>query len=237
MATFEIVRAEFADGPHYTFLVDGAPSLKWFRECTVLGLPKTYYVDRCVARLKAGRSREAFGDAPEVRLDGRALDPGAAPDRDRIAAALRSQGLGEGRVGHVLRTLSAGGGVHRGRGGLHREEPEPAPASEGAPATRSGKPSPSRPAWRYVLDGRRSTQSYPTEQSARAACAVAAFMSRGKLGRLAEAQGALEAAYPDRPCKVWACAKEHCVRAKVDGAEYLIRWEPDGSFKFKPKGE
>lgn len=65
MHQFKVVYVEGKDSP-YTFHVsdDGEtwyPSLKWFHECAVIGLPKTYYVDRCINRLKAGRSTEAFG--------------------------------------------------------------------------------------------------------------------------------------------------------------------------------
>lgn len=105
MHEFKIVREEFHEtyddagkavlAPSYTFHVsdDGGktwfPSMKWYPECKTPGLPKTYFIDRCVNRLKAGRSSEAFGPV-SVLVDGQPvavkLPPGIKPGRATVVA-------------------------------------------------------------------------------------------------------------------------------------------------------
>lgn len=96
-----------------------------------------------------------------------------------------------------------------------------------------GKPQSGRPRFTYTLDGKPSEDSYATEAEARAACAVAAFMTRGKLGKIQAAHSALQEEYPGAECAVYVCDKRHKVCATVDGEEYHVGFEPDGTFKFK----
>lgn len=94
MIKYEIVQYDFhkeyndkgtpVSEPWYTFLIDGQPTLKWFKECTVEGLPKTYYVDRCINRLKEGKSKEAFGGV-SLALDGsKVVANGTKSGRGRV---------------------------------------------------------------------------------------------------------------------------------------------------------
>lgn len=210
--------------PWLTFLVDGKPSLKWFRECAVEGLPKDYYVQRCIKRLQSGFSREAFGDAPTILKDG---VPVTVDVGDRVSAEefLVKAGFDRSRVKAMLAKLPSG----KGRGAV-----EEIPA-DGQRTTGSGKVVQARPRFRYVLDGKPSVETFPTEAAARAACAVQAFMTRGKLGTLGLIEAALRAAHPGKSCEVWACAADHEIKASVDGKQVAIGWEPDGSFRFKIK--
>lgn len=229
MAEFTVVSERFEQGRlYYSFLVDGTPSLKWFPECKVEGLAPTYHVDRCISRLKAGRSREAFGPAPEVSVGGVPLRTEDDSQETKALEAMKSAGVPESLAKQAVEQLKKLQG--KGRGRVYSEEGK---APEGT--TDSGKPRTARPVWRYSLDGKPSEKTFPTEAAAREACATAAFMTRGKLGRLAEVKAALEAQFPGVECKVWACKGEHCVRAKAGEVEYLIGWEPDGTFRFKPR--
>jgi hypothetical protein len=126
MHEFRVVRQEFPEtvdatgapvlAAWYTFHVseDGTtwfPSLKWFRECNVAGLPKTYYVDRCVGRVKAGRSAEAFGQSAVVLADGKP-----------VGFAAVEKGRGRGAV--YAETGPAKVAMVTGRGGLAKPREE-----------------------------------------------------------------------------------------------------------------
>lgn len=190
----------------FTFTVDGVPSLMWFPNASSVdhpGRPADYFVQRTIRRLQEGRSTEAFGDS---------FSPQVLPEGD---VAVR------GAIGKVPRA---------GRGKVLELPPQ-----EDTPTTDiRGKPRVARPRYTYELDGKTSEESYHTEAEAKAACAIAAFMTRGKLGKVAAAQAALKEQFPDgEEVEVYACAEKHKVCAVVDGEEYAVGFEPDGSFRFK----
>lgn len=191
----------------YSFLVDGVPSLKWYPECNIPGLPKTYYVERCMNRLKAGRSSEAFGTAPMIAVNGQVLNSAA---------------------------LSAG----NGRGAIKQLK---AKSTQLVAQGDRSKPVEGRPLFKYVLDGKESSEEFPTEAAARTACAFKAFMTRHKLGQIPAAQLALEKEFPGKVCKVWACPQDHEIKATVGGKQYAIGWvKVDGKWvveRFKPMEE
>lgn len=216
MSEFTIVRQEFRKGfdeqgnpvvgPYYTFLVDGAPSLFWQPECSVPGLPKTYYIDRTINRLKAGRS-EAFGP-PMVAVGGKPVVPASALGLDGKEKKNRAR-VFKDDTPPVLELVTVHGG--------------------------GTKPRESRPGYRYELDGVTSAETYPSEAAARAACAVKAFMTRSKLGRLEEAKATFEAANPGLSCTVYACPKEHTIYANVNGVKYSVGFASDEiTFKALP---
>jgi hypothetical protein len=211
----------------YSFTVDGVPSLHWLPQCDVPGLPKDYYIQRTLNRLRSGRSKEAFGDAPQVAVDGVPVAvTSLTEDRfQAIESQLRSAGVPDSLVASTLRSLRQASG--QGRGSVY---PDPTPAAPTTVVSRGGqtKTREARPLWRYSLDQLESSETFPTEAAARAACALAAFMTRHKLGRLAEVQARLEAEFPGQACKVWVCPKEHAIRATVNGLEYLIAWSRVG---------
>jgi hypothetical protein len=124
-------------------------------------------------------------------------------------------------------------GLRAGRGKVVEA---PQPEAEAAPDIR-GKPRSARPRYKYELDGKSSEETYATEAEAKAACAVAAFMTRGRLGKLSAAQEALAEEYPDAECEVYVCDKRHKVCATVDGEDYVVGFEPDGTFRFKKMSE
>jgi hypothetical protein len=207
----------------YSFTVDGVPSLHWLPQCDVPGLPADYHIQRTLARLRAGRSKEAFGDAPRVEVDGQPV-PATALTDSRLASLrtqLEAAGVAPALVQSTLQNLRQASG--QGRGSVHQVETSGEPTTVVSRGGQS-KPREARPVWRYTLDGLDSTDTYPSEAAARAACALAAFMSRHKLGRLKEVQARLEAEFPGQACRVWVCPQEHAIRATVDGVEYHIAW-------------
>lgn len=158
----------------YTFTVNGTPSMKWFKPCQVEGLLATYYVERCIGRLKAGRSREAFG--------GPVLAMGAAGDLVWMEAPAP-------------------------RGSVRRCE--------------------KRNRWVYTLDGREAEQTYPTEATAKEACACAAFMTRGKLGRLKEAVETFRACH-GKGCEVRIKGRAVVAVAEGCGTRYAVGFDAAG---------
>lgn len=231
---FKIVREEFPEPgpegtpvlvPWYTFHVsdDGGqtwlPSLKWYRECVTAGLPKTHFVDRCIGRLKLGASREANGDGLVLMKDG-------AP----VGLAM-PQG---GRIGR--------GAVFQKDGPA---ETELVPTRGGAKLREKRRPWCAQVDGALLADRDGSPVEFPDEKSARGAMAIHAFMTRGKLGRIAHAREQLMALVPGgKEYRVWACCGQNSVRATVDGVEYALAWtrDPEGqwtveSAKPGPKGE
>lgn len=169
-----------------TFTVNGEPSLKWFHPCTIEGLSRTYYVERCINALKAGLSREAFGGP---------------------VATIRSA---DGPARQV--NLNPGG-----RGKVFHEDAEAAETTtrSGKTVRRGGR------RYRYSLGGQPSEESYPTEAAAKEACAVAAFMTRGKLGRLVEVESAFKSEY-DQAC-VASMDSGSVIATAEDGTRYAVR--------------
>lgn len=214
MFEFKVVRAEVHDSfemdkggklksvkaPCYTFHVsdDGGktwvPSLKWYRECTVKGLAKTYYIDRCINRLKAGASREAFGSSLSVSLDN---GNSASAQRNGRASIKMIEHKGE------MEMVAKGG---------------------------KEKPREKRPTYKAFVDNQEIGE-FPSEQTAKGAAAIYAFMTRGKLGRIHYARTRLMELIPNFPpesYKVWACTEEERIRAKIGEQEYSIAWIPPG---------
>lgn len=162
----------------YTFTINGMPSMKWFKPCMVEGLPEDYYVQRCIGRLRNGRSREAFG-GPIVTagVDGNVFVSATQPPR-----------------GFVSRC------AHRKR-------------------------------WVYTLDGSEASETFPTEAMAREACAIAAFMTRGKLGRLAEAAEAFRAEH-NKACDIRV--EGHGIVAHSEcGARFAVSLTAGNAPRFK----
>lgn len=206
----------------YSFTVDGVPSMKWYPECRVPGLPIDYYVRRCVKRLEAGQSAEAFGASPVVSLNGKpvALES-AAPDFADVMTKLTVAGVPDDLAAKAIDVLRRGSKA--GRGSVREVAPKGVPLAvvqNGRTKMREAKPT-----YRYTLDDIECEEDFPTEAAAKRACALRAFMTRHKLGQIPAAQKALETAFPGRACRVWACAKEHGICATVDGERYSIGWE------------
>lgn len=169
----------------YTFAVNGAPSMKWFKPCLLpreqlppaydAALPtEEYYVRRCIGRLRQGRSREAFG-GPSL-----AMGPGGVLVQQQAAPA---------------------------RGTVCRCD-----------QTRR---------WKYTIDGREAPDTYPTEAQAREACAAAAFMSRGKLGRFAEAAEAFRQCH-GKGCEVRVEGRGVVAVAEGCGTRYAVGFDAQG---------
>jgi hypothetical protein len=222
----------------YSFLVDGVPSLKWYPECRVPGYPVDYYVRRCINRLEAGRSAEAFGTAPTVVIDGQPVTAAATdPNYSSVLSQLQAAGVPSDLAEQAVAVLRRGS--KSGRGSIREVQP----TGNGVAIIQGGrlKHRPAKSAYSYTLDGVESEESYPTADAARRVCAIRAFMSRHKLGQVPAAQAALEAQFPGRACKVWACAEEHGICATVDGERYSIGWQNvAGTWtveKFKKIGE
>lgn len=200
MADFKIVTQEVPNGVNpdgtpllvtqYSFLVDGVPSLLWANECHVQGLPKTYYIDRVIGRLKEGRSA-AFG-AAAVKVGDQVFS--APPGKTVRASVVQKAAAG------AVKFEAAPGGT------LKPREP--------------------RPSWTYVLDGTESKETFPTEQAAKTACAIKAFMTRGKLGRLDEVRAILTEKHPGKECKVFVCPRRHAVVATVSGVPHAVGIDP-----------
>lgn len=200
--------------PYYTFHIsdDGGktwyPSMRWFHECSVKGQPKTYYVDRCIERLKAGRSAAAFGTAPYVLA-------------------------GEEIVGRVkMGTTSGRGSVERESGAAETERvpvkggTKPREVRKGFRGLVDGIP---------LADEKDTPRSFPTEKAARAAVAIHCFLTTGKAGRRDHLIERLKELVPDgTEYKVWLCCDEDALRATVDGTEYAIAWLKPGE---SPDGE
>ena len=190
--------------PHYTFHVSDdegktwLPSLKWFRECTVEGLPKTYYIDRCINRLKLGASRTAFGDALPVMRDGQLVgftgpSPSSPPCRAKV--------FQDDSPPKITMTESHGGVL---------------------------KPKEERKKWKAIIDGKELPGEFPSEMAARAACAIHCFMTRGKLGNFEYIHARLKELVPEgKEFRVWACPECNEIRATVDGQEYKLGWNKE----------
>ena len=119
---------------------------------------------------------------------------------------------------------------HRaGRGVVRKIEP----TVESTTVVRGGrtKTVEPKPTFRFTIDGVESKEEFTTEQIAKTACAVAAFMTRGKLGAIPAALEKLKAEFPGKDCKVWACPKDHEVKASVDGKLVAIAWVDVGDRK------
>lgn len=194
MHVFEIVSENFkasdgsgGDEKWFTFLVDGMPSLKWFKACNDPAKPETFFVERCISRLKMGRSSEAFGPH-KVQVDG------------KIAGAVAGK---KGRAEIV--------------------QPNGPPEV----VLLNGKPKEVRRPFCVTVDGKKVCECH-TEEDARGAAAIHAFMTRDKLGQIPAAAEKLAAENPGKECKVWACRETHGIRATVDGEEYSIGWVPPG---------
>lgn len=195
MHDIKIVREEFHEytdekgnsvkSPWYTFTVDDVPSMQWFRECLTPDLGPTYFVQRCINRLRQGRSSEAFGSQYTNE-----------PGRGKVM-------LEPGPVKYEIIKVSEG---------IKRRE--------------------IRKGWVYTLDGVQCEKVYTTEQEAKSACAIAAFMTRHKAGQIENALTLLQEEFPESECKVWACAETHGIRVTVDGEEYAIGWIKDESGKW-----
>lgn len=143
---------------------------------------------------------------------------------DRCIGRLKKGLSREAFGGPAVMLAGASAAPPAGRGKVYQ-------AGTVAYTSKAGK-SVERAAWKYDLDGQCCGETYPTEDAAKAACALAAFMSRGKLGRVGEAQAALEAAHPGCSCKVSVCAKKHKVVAEVDGKPVAVAFTAAGvSFK------
>ena len=223
---------------HYSFTVDGIPSLYWVPECKVKGLPPTYHIDRTIAGLRAGRSSEAFGRAPEVSVGGSVVER-AAPTEERLSiieSELLSKGIPADQVARAMDVVREAS--KPGRGSVLKDRGDPKVEEVTSHGGRT-KPREKRAGWRYTLDGVQSEDSYPTEAAARSACAFAAFMTRGKLGAVPTVLAVLQSQFPSRECRVWVCAEDYEVKASVDGKEYGIVWARVGAQlvaeKFKEK--
>lgn len=188
---------------HYSFTVDGVPSLYWQPECATPGLPPTYFIDRTIKALDAGLSREAFGGGPALSMNG---------------SAVPSPSAGRGRVYPEAGETETETVAHGGR--------------QKAREKRKG--------WKVALDGVELAETYPTEPAAKRACAIMAFMTRGKVGHIPRVLDKLKTENPGRECAVFVCPDEHEVAATVDGRKVGIVWVRTagggwGVEKFKPK--
>jgi len=206
--------------PYYSFTVDGVPSLKWYPECNVPGLPKDYYVQRCLKRLQAGRSAEAFGSAPAVAVNGQVVALAtASPDWSAVEKQLESAGVAPHLREKAINAMRLS--AKQGRG-----EVKPIPAGEPITVIKDGRREQreQRPKWTFLLDGQECGEEFPSEQAARAACAMKAFLTRHKVGQIPAALAKLQEEFPGRECKVWACGEQHGICATVDGEAYSIGW-------------
>lgn len=91
MPEFSIVRdderaASTGGRDVYTIIIDGVPSLKWFPACETPGMKPDYFAQRCIDRLKAGRSNVFGGPliVADTKVVGRAVVAGQAPVRARV---------------------------------------------------------------------------------------------------------------------------------------------------------
>lgn len=190
----------------FTFTVDGVPSLLWFPNALdEEGHP--------------GRPADYF-----VQRTIRRLQEG------RSAEAFGDAGPAIAVVGAVQVAQSVSRSPRKARGKVVTKE---VPERAEAVTDMRGKPREPRPTYTYELDGKPSDRTYATEKEAAAACAIAAFMTRGKLGRIPDAQAALEEQFPDCVCEVYACPTQHKVCARVDDEDYAVGFEADGTFRFK----
>lgn len=88
--------------------------------------------------------------------------------------------------------------------------------------------------WQYELDGVVSEQTYKSEREARVACAWHAFMTRGKLGRLKEAEEAFE---QQHGCKATVTYDGKSVLAtKDDGTQHAVGITVGQPIRFKQLG-
>jgi hypothetical protein len=109
-------------------------------------------------------------------------------------------------------------------------------AAPGLITTGSGKQREAPRRWRYELGGEPSEGDYATEAQAREACACAAYLTRGKLGRLAEMEAAFEGQH-GKACEARVCPERHkVVLSDEGGTEYVAGVQPDGTFRFKAIG-
>lgn len=87
------------------------------------------------------------------------------------------------------------------------------------------------PGWKAEVDGN-DLGEFATEQEARRAAAIAAFMTRGKLGRLKEAEEQFEAEYGVTGRAAYDGKSVTVV--SEDGARYAVRLMPGRPPVFKP---
>ena len=133
--------------------------------------PNEYAVQRVINRLKLGRCGEAFGAAGVVS---------AGADTALALTKGHNKKSGRGKV------VAAG-----------EVTTETVTMKSGRVKTREKKPG-----YLYELDGKaRENKIFTSETEAKAACAVEAFMSRGKLNRFAEAEATFLDKY-GKKCKV-----------------------------------
>lgn len=136
---------------------------------TVDGHPSLYFsstkrnIERVIDRLKLGRSSEAFGGAGTATF-------ARSPILVKYASLTGEDKPARGKV-------IAGGEV-----------------TTETVETKSGrtKPREKRPSFLFELDGKVYDGNHTSEAEARGACAIAAFMTRGKLGLKDEARAAFK---------------------------------------------
>lgn len=148
------------------------------------------------------------------------------------AARRKVQRLQQGRTdalgGPVL--MTGGGPVRTAapRARVFREDGEPSYTT-----TRAGKRREVPKGWRFELDGTCCQGTYATEAEAREACAVRAYLTRGKLGRLKEAEEAFVAQH-GKPCEVKVQGGKITAHAE-DGSCHSVGFFP-GQVRFKEIG-
>lgn len=211
----------------FTFLVDGIPSMRWFPNAESKEFPNRsadYFVQRCVSRLKDGRSSEAFGNVPTVKVGASEVVVDANDDIDekKIEEQLAQMGLDKKAIKQVLHVARVQ--KNKGRGKIVKNKAVPGEVQEIVLGSGKTKKRAARDKFKYVLDGKESVGEFHSEKEARAACSIQAFMSRGKLGKVQELQEFLEKEFPGKKCKAFACAKQHCIRAFVEDKEYQVSW-------------
>jgi hypothetical protein len=84
--------------------------------------------------------------------------------------------------------------------------------------TKSGreKPREKRPVFVFELDGREPTATFASLAEAKVACATAAFMTRGRLGRFAEAEAAFKDQF-GKVCKVHLLGRKIVAKDEAGG--------------------
>jgi hypothetical protein len=219
----------------FTFLINGQPTLRFFNRCTLQNMPETYYVDRCIGRLREGRS-DVFG-GPRVMMGGQEITRGTLirtdEDRRRLREILGANGANEETVNKIVeqleRTQSSNGQQTNGiRASVKQIEP-----LQSEHESRSGKKVVRDvPQWKYTLDGKDSEETFATEKEAREACACKAWVTAGKLGKLSQIQDAFKAQM-GKDGEAFACTERHRVLVRSGEDEYSPGFQPDGSITFK----
>lgn len=194
----------------WTFTVDGQPSLYYS--------PNEHGIRRVVERLRQGRSREAFGGSGVV-VDGAGVVQAVA----HLPSAIGSAGA-EAQA------------TKQGRGCVTCEDgPVAMAATRANPKKVKPRGGNARKVFRATVDGKCLGKTFASEAEAKAACAIACFMTRGKLGKLAETAAAFEAQL-GRKATVAVCPERHAVVCRDEaGVEYAFGVEPGGAIRFKAK--